>query len=110
LAAAHHGCSLRPPLSCAGPFGRMAEAIASRQAVADAGGSGAELTHEAWALTGSWLLPGEKAGFSGPGAPAATFSPSAGDWGAFELVGRIAELRTDREDETTFFSRVQIAY
>lgn len=145
-----------------GPFGLMAEYIESRQAVADAGGSGTELTHEAWTLTGSWLLTGEKAGFSGPGAPAATFSPSAGDWGAFELVGRIAELRTDpdafpvyadpdaaverarelglglnwyltsnlklqfnltrtqfdgggpagsdREDETTFFSRVQIAY
>jgi phosphate-selective porin OprO/OprP len=40
-------------------------------------------------------LTGEDAGFKGKVVPRRPFRPAQGDWGAFQLVGRYAELNVD---------------
>lgn len=145
-------------------FGLQAEYIESQQEVLLPGvaGSRVELAHNAWQLTGSWVLTGEDAGYRGVARPQRAFALGSDGWGAFELVARYGELDVDddafpryadpnsaasrsrawalglnwyltpnlklafnhtradfaggaaggadREDEKTFFSRVQVAF
>lgn len=142
-------------------FGVLAEYIASEQELR-VGTRRAELSHEAFSVTGSWVLTGEDAGYKGVAKPDRPYQVGGESWGAFELVLRYGELdiddaafplfadanasatRTrayglglnwfptsnlklafnhthasfeagaaggaDREDEKTFFSRVQVAF
>ncbi len=76
-----------------GPFGAMAEYARSSQAVRR-GASGATLTHKAWQVVTTYTLTGEKASYRGV-VPAKVFDPTAGQWGAFELAGRIGALTID---------------
>lgn len=55
----------------------------------------AELTNSAWSLTGSYLLTGEDATY-GNVKPKNFFVPSAGKWGAWQLVARVNGLGIDR--------------
>jgi phosphate-selective porin OprO/OprP len=78
-------------------FGLQAEAIRSEQEVALAGNpaSRTELSHDAWQLTGSWVLTGEDATYRGVAKPNRPFVTGAEGWGAFELVARYGELDVD---------------
>ena len=78
-------------------LGLQAEYIRSRQTVAlpSLVDSQLALDHDAWQLTGSWVLTGEAAGYKGLARVDAPFSVGAPGWGAFELVGRYGELDID---------------
>ncbi len=75
-------------------FGLLAEYIRSSQEVAVAG-TRAELDHDAWQATLSWVLTGEDASYRGVARPSSPFNPGKGGWGAWELVGRYGELDVD---------------
>jgi phosphate-selective porin OprO/OprP len=145
-------------------LGLQAEYIESEQEVLLPGPTGGrtKLAHDAWQLTGSWVITGEDAGYKGVARPQRPFAIGGEGWGAFELVARVGELDVDddafpryadpnsaasrsrawglglnwyltpnlklafnhtradfeggaaggadREDEKTFFSRVQVAF
>jgi phosphate-selective porin OprO/OprP len=77
-------------------FGLQAEYIESEQELLLPGvaSSRIDLAHDAWQLTGSWVLTGEDAGYKGVVKPNRPFD-TGGGWGAFELVGRYGELDVD---------------
>jgi phosphate-selective porin OprO/OprP len=74
-------------------IGVFGEYVRSTQAVAR-GATSLDVTNRAWEITGSWLLTGEAASTGLP-SPKAAFDPSAGRWGAVQLVARYAELSID---------------
>jgi len=81
-----------------GPFGLMGEYVISDQRVSrtvTAPFRSARLDNRAWQVTASWVLTGEDAVYKGRVVPRSPFNPSQGDWGAFQLVGRYAELDVD---------------
>jgi phosphate-selective porin OprO/OprP len=82
-----------------GPFGLMGEYTVSSQGVRRniAPFESARLEHTGWQVAASWVLTGEDATFTGV-TPSQAFDPRAGKWGAFQIVGRIAEL--DIDDDT----------
>lgn len=53
-------------------------------------------TNTAWRATVGYVLTGEEATKSGV-TPAAPFTPDSGNWGAFELVGRVSGIDLDDE-------------
>jgi len=61
----------------------------------------AELTSSAWSVTGSWLVTGEDATYASP-KPKSFFVPSAGTWGALQLVARYNVLTLDDATFPTF--------
>jgi phosphate-selective porin OprO and OprP len=75
-------------------LGLLGEWIRSEQEVV-AGTDRAELAHDAWQLTASWVLTGEEGSYRGVAKPARPFAVDGEGWGAFELVGRIGELDID---------------
>jgi phosphate-selective porin OprO and OprP len=56
----------------------------------------ADLQNTAWEVSGGWVLTGEDASYTGV-IPKRPFDPLKGDWGAFQVVGRYAELSVDPE-------------
>jgi phosphate-selective porin OprO/OprP len=76
-------------------FGVFAEYMRSTQAVTRAG-TGADVTNQAWDVTGSIVLTGEPAGDRGV-RPTNGFDPANGHWGALQLVARYSALTVDRE-------------
>ena len=56
----------------------------------------ATLTNSAWSVTGSWLVTGESASYSNA-KPKSFLVPSAGTWGALQLVARVNRLDVDEE-------------
>jgi phosphate-selective porin OprO/OprP len=76
-----------------GPVGVLTEWVRSTQRVRSTDTS-ADLTSEAWQVAASWVITGEAAS-TGPRTPRRPFDPSAGGWGALELVGRVHSLRVD---------------
>jgi phosphate-selective porin OprO/OprP len=85
-----------------GPVGLLAEYVQARHDVRkDESGRAAttaELTNSAWSVTASVLLTGEEASY-GSVKPKDFFVPSAGKWGAVQLVARLNQLDVD---EATF--------
>jgi phosphate-selective porin OprO/OprP len=79
-----------------GPFGLMGEYVISHQQVSRSAApvTSADLEHRAWEVTGSWLLTGENATY-GTVTPRHPFDLHNGGWGAFQIVGRYAELDID---------------
>lgn len=80
-----------------GPLSVLAEYFYAGSEVAI--GSGATLNHQelhntAYNLSAGYVLTGEDAGFKGV-VPKTVFNPSAGTWGAFEVVARLAHLDID---------------
>jgi len=51
-------------------------------------------TNRAWEVTSSYVLTGEDASYNGV-TPRHDFNLTNGGWGAFELVGRVGELKLD---------------
>ena len=80
-------------------FGLQAEYIESEQELLIPGSadSRTELAHQAWQLTGSWVLTGEDASYRGVAKPDRPFTIGGEGWGAFELVARYGELDVDDE-------------
>ena len=76
-----------------GPLGLLAEYVVSDQEVKKAANS-ADLANSAWEISGSWLLTGEDASYSGI-TPLHPFNPHNNQWGAWQLVARYAALDVD---------------
>lgn len=76
-----------------GPAGFLGEYVISDQEVASATKSG-NMHNSAWQVAGSWVLTGENASYYGV-TPFHSFDPRVGQWGAWQLVARIAGLDVD---------------
>ena len=78
-------------------FGILGEYIRSEQEVVLAGKPSSRITlgNSAWQLTGSWVVTGEDATYTGVLRPAHPFVANGEGWGALELVGRYGELAVD---------------
>ena len=77
-----------------GPFGMMGEYVLNSQEVRN-GTREDRFRNTAWLGSAEYVLTGEDATFEGV-TPAHPFDPRAGNWGAFELVGRVSRLDVDR--------------
>jgi phosphate-selective porin OprO/OprP len=91
---------ISPQLSCYyGPVGLLAEYVRAVHDVQkiEAGKPTltGELTNSGWSVTGSWLLTGEDASYATAVRPKNYFVPSAGKWGALQVVARVNKLEID---------------
>ena len=78
-----------------GPLGVFGEYVISDQQVRNVPKHlNADLQNTAWDVSGSWLLTGEEAS-SGAVVPNHPFDPKRGQWGAWQVVGRYAQLDVD---------------
>jgi phosphate-selective porin OprO/OprP len=78
-----------------GPLGVFGEYVISDQQVRNVPAQlTADLQNTAWDISGSWLLTGEDASPNGV-SPKHPFDPKRGQWGAWQVVGRFAELDVD---------------
>jgi phosphate-selective porin OprO/OprP len=77
-----------------GPLSLLGEYAISDQQVRK-GAVAADLQNTAWQISGGWVLTGENASFIGV-TPLHPFDPRNGQWGAFQLVARYAELDIDK--------------
>jgi phosphate-selective porin OprO/OprP len=78
----------------AGPVGVLAEYVRSTQHVRRAT-SLAALSTDAWQVSGSWLLTGERESYTGVAPAHPLDGGSTGGFGALELVARYGVLTTD---------------
>ena len=83
-----------------GPFSLLGEYVISDQRVT-AGAVSADLRNTAWEVTAGWVLTGEDATYNGV-TPRHPFDPRAGDWGAWQVVARYADLDIDNAAFPTF--------
>lgn len=91
-----------------GSFGVLAEYVSSEIELrrVNTKGAGAapvppvlpvrELRNEGWNVSAGYVLTGEDASYKGV-TPKTVFNPSAGTWGAFEVVARVAQVDIDDE-------------
>ena len=86
----------------AGPFGVLAEYIASTQELTN-GATTDDVTHSAWQVVTSLVLTGEDASYKGV-TPARAFTPGGAGWGALELVARYGSLELDSDTATLGFA------
>jgi phosphate-selective porin OprO/OprP len=77
-----------------GPFGLLAEYVVSSIEVQRGAGRIAEVNNYAYNLSAGYVLTGEDLTYRGV-SPKNNFNPSAGTWGAFEVVARIAGVDID---------------
>lgn len=79
-----------------GPFSLLGEYAISNQRVTRnvAPITSTDLKNTAWQVAAGWVLTGEDATFTGV-TPRNAFDPHNGKWGAFQVVGRYAELDID---------------
>jgi phosphate-selective porin OprO and OprP len=75
----------------AGPVGALAEYVYSSQKIV-LGGNHERINSDAWQVAAQWVLTGEKATWKGV-SPAKPLDPGKGQWGAFDLVARVGQLR-----------------
>jgi phosphate-selective porin OprO and OprP len=85
-----------------GPLGLLGEYVISDQQVTK-GASSADLQNTAWEISGSWLLTGEDATYNSV-TPRHPFDPRNGQWGAWQVVARYANLDVDKNAFPTFAS------
>ena len=82
-----------------GPFGLLAEYVASEQELRLVGGPDAgsrqRIENDAYGATASIVLTGEDAGYRGVARPNHPFTIGAAGWGALELVARYGRLEID---------------
>jgi phosphate-selective porin OprO/OprP len=77
------------PLSLLGEYAISDQGVRNTTTRAEA-----NLHNTAWGVTGGWVLTGENATFNGV-TPLHPFNPHNGQWGAFQVVARYAELDID---------------
>lgn len=83
-----------------GPFAVLGEYVISDQRVTRVlapSRISRRLENTAWEVTGSWVLTGEDAAYKGGVVPRHPFNPLEGQWGAWQLVARYAELNVDSD-------------
>lgn len=86
-----------------GPFGFLGEYIISDQGVYNTVTlSRANLQNTAWQAAAQWVLTGEAASFNAV-VPKHAFDPRVGNWGAWQLVARVSQLKID-DDAFPIFS------
>ena len=78
-----------------GPLGILAEYVSATSELAR-GTNSREITNTAYNLSVGYVLTGEDASYTGV-SPRQSFKPSADTWGAFEVVGRVAQLDVDND-------------
>jgi phosphate-selective porin OprO/OprP len=78
-----------------GPLGILAEYVSATSELAR-GTNSRQVTNTAYNLSVGYVLTGEDASYTGV-TPKETFKPSADTWGAFEVVGRVAQLDVDND-------------
>lgn len=78
-----------------GPFGLLGEYISSRQEISRSTNLRRDIDNRAWQIAGYWVITGENASYRGVPVPNKPFAPSAGRWGAFELVTRYSVQKND---------------
>jgi phosphate-selective porin OprO/OprP len=78
-----------------GPLGILAEYVSATSELAR-GTNSREITNTAYNLSVGYVLTGEDSSYTGV-TPKETFKPSADTWGAFEVVGRVAQLDVDND-------------
>jgi phosphate-selective porin OprO/OprP len=86
-----------------GPFSLLGEYVVSDQQVklAATPGTAADLRNTAWQVSAGWVLTGEKASYNGL-TPQHPFDPRKGQWGAWQVVARYADLDIDNAAFPTF--------
>lgn len=75
-------------------LGTFAEYARTTQDISKAGVTN-EITNDGWDISGTWILTGEAAS-SGVIRPKRPFDPSAGHWGALQVVARYSQLQVDQ--------------
>jgi phosphate-selective porin OprO/OprP len=83
-----------------GPLSILGEYVISDQQVKAATGASADLRNTAWEISAGWVLTGEDASYAGL-TPRHPFNPKNGQWGAWQLVARYADLDIDNAAFTT---------
>jgi len=83
-----------------GSLGLLGEYVLSSEEVA-IGANHDKLNNSAWTAVASYVLTGEDASFDGV-KPNKNFDLKNGGYGAFEVLGRIGELKVDNSAFTTF--------
>jgi phosphate-selective porin OprO and OprP len=83
-----------------GPFSLLGEYLVSDQRVS-LGAASADLQNRAWEISAGWVLTGEDASYTGL-TPRHPFSPKNGQWGAWQVVARYADLDIDNAAFPTF--------
>jgi len=81
----------------AGPFGMMAEYVASSQTLTSIKANkkvNVRQDNTAWQILGSWVVTGEDNSF-GAVKPIQNFSPLDGQWGALQFAARWTEMNID---------------
>ncbi|HEY4952029.1 MAG TPA: porin [Verrucomicrobiae bacterium] len=78
-----------------GPFSLLGEYIISDQRVSrPSPAASADLQNTAWEISAGWVLTGESASYTGI-TPRHPFNPKNGEWGAWQVVARYADLDID---------------
>lgn len=78
-----------------GSFGLQSEYVVSTVNVRpSATGKLTELQNKAWQVSAGYVLTGENSSYAGV-VPATNFDLAKGTWGAFEVVGRFANVKID---------------
>ena len=78
-----------------GPFGLLAEFVSSSIDVRRSATQPVrEIENQGWNISAGYVLTGEESSYKGV-TPKTNFNPTAGTWGAFEVVARIAEVDID---------------
>lgn len=77
-----------------GPFSLLGDYVINQQEVMR-GTTQRNLRNTAWEGITTYVLTGENAAFDGV-KPDHPFNPSIGDWGAFEIAGRMSRLDVDK--------------
>ncbi|HEU5046732.1 MAG TPA: porin [Rickettsiales bacterium] len=85
-----------------GPFSLLGEYVLEQQKLAS-GNVRADLRNDAWQAIVTYVVTGEDASFSGV-VPKHNFDPANGEWGAFELAGRVGKLQVDQAAFPVFAS------
>jgi phosphate-selective porin OprO/OprP len=88
-----------------GPFNLLGEYAISDQDVSKTTAPTAShaLKNTAWEITAGWVLTGENASYNGV-TPRHPFDLRSGGWGAWQIVGRYADLDIDHKAFPTFAS------
>ncbi len=87
-----------------GPLGLMSEYVVSDQRVTKtAPVVSANMHNTAWEVSGGWVLTGENDSYNGV-TPLHPFNPRHGDWGAWQIVARYADLDVDNAAFTDGFA------
>ncbi len=80
-----------------GPLSMLGEYVISDQEVSRTTPTvaSADIHNTAWEVTGGWVLAGESPSYASGVIPRHPFDPANGGWGAWQVVGRFAQLHVD---------------